>query len=202
MAFIETVPASQAVGSVRTLYERAQASAGYVPNHTKIFSLRPDVHAAWSALLASVRGHLDARRYELVTLAAARALRSSYCSIAHAKVLRDGLLEPGELEAVAARSEDASLTPVERAIMDFAERVARDATSVTHDDVQTLRDLGLTDQDVFDIAAATAARCFFSTLLDALGAQADSAYAEQFDAALLEQLTVGRGVSTEDVERL
>ena len=42
--------------------------------------------------------------------------------------------------------------------------------------MQGLRDHGFTDAEIFDIAAAAAARCFFSKLLDALGAEADGAY--------------------------
>jgi hypothetical protein len=38
-----------------------------VPNYTKIFSHRPS-HATWSQFLASIRGSLETRRYELITL--------------------------------------------------------------------------------------------------------------------------------------
>ncbi|HEU5191627.1 MAG TPA: hypothetical protein VFX14_18225 [Methylomirabilota bacterium] len=52
--------------------------SGYVPNYAKLFGHRPDVLAAWGQLIAAIRGHMDQRRYELITIAAARALRSSY----------------------------------------------------------------------------------------------------------------------------
>ena len=87
MAFIRTIPVTEASGEVRDMYERTQASLGYVPNYAQAFSLRPAVMAAWSNLLSSIRANLDPRRYELVTLAAARALGSSYCSLAHASAL-------------------------------------------------------------------------------------------------------------------
>ena len=41
---------------------------------------------------------------------------------------------------------------------------------------------------------AAAARCFFSTVLDAVGAQPDAAYRE-LDAPLREALTVGRPIA-------
>jgi len=202
MAFIETIPVAQATGAVRELYERAQAGPGYVPNYAKLFSLRPEVNAAWGALRGSIRGHMEPRRYELVTLAAARALRCAYCALAHGKVLDDKLLAPGQLEALLRSPADAGLTLAEVAVMAFAERVARDATSVTEAEVRALREQGLTDAEVFDVAAAAAARCFFSKLLDALGAEPDAAYAEQLDAALLDPLAMERPVSTSAVERL
>lgn len=189
------------MGEVREQYARAQASVGYVPNYTQLFSLRPDVNAAWGTLLGAVRGTLDPRRYELVTLAAARALRSSYCSLAHGKVLRDAHHTPGEVQAIATQPESAGLDAVDVAVMAFAAQVARDAPSVSAADVQRLRDHGLSDAEIFDVAAAASARCFFSTLLDALGAEPDAAYGE-LEPGLRAALTVGRGISTQPTRTL
>ena len=201
MAYLETVPVAQAQGDVREQYARAQANAGYVPNYTQLFSLRPEVNAAWGTLLGTIRGTLDPRRYELVTLAAARALRSSYCSLAHGKVLRDAHYAPSEVQAIATAPDSAGLAPVDVAIMAFAAQVARDAPSVTAADVQGLRDHGLSDTEIFDVAAAASARCFFSTLLDALGAEPDAAYGA-LEPGLREALTVGRPISQHQDARL
>ena len=62
MAYVDTVPVSEATGDIRAMYEQAQATCGYVPNFTKLFSLHPEVNAAWTALLASVRSRIDTRR--------------------------------------------------------------------------------------------------------------------------------------------
>ena len=78
----------------------------------------------------------------------------------------------------------------------FVEKVVRSAASVTADDVETLRSQGYSETDIFDIVAAASARCFFSTLLDALGVQADRSYLN-LDAPLREALTVGRPIAGE-----
>ncbi|HEU4743244.1 MAG TPA: carboxymuconolactone decarboxylase family protein [Meiothermus sp.] len=200
MAFIETVPVNQATGEARAMYERVQANLGYVPNYAKVFSLRPEVMGAWSGLLASIRGNMDTRRYELVTLAAARALRSSYCMLAHGTILRRQFYGPEQLAAIAGGA-DSGLEPAEAAMMAFAERVAKDASSITASDVEGLRAHGFTDAEIFDIAAAAAARCFFSKLLDTLGAEPDSVYLELEDD-LRRRLTPGRPVSAAPVERV
>ena len=41
----------------------------------------------------TIAGGMDTRRYELATLAAARELRSSYCSLAHGKILAERFLD-------------------------------------------------------------------------------------------------------------
>ncbi|HUJ85441.1 MAG TPA: peroxidase-related enzyme [Burkholderiales bacterium] len=201
MAFIETVPVNRATGDVRAMYESNQANFGYVPNFAKVFSHRPKVNAAWAGLLGSVRSNLDARRYELITLAAARALRSSYCMLAHGTVLRQQFCSAEQLAAIAANFSAADLAPVDVAIMSFAEHIVRDSASVTAEEIQGLREHGLTDTEIFDVAAATAVRCFFSKLLDALGAEPDSTYAD-LERELRQQLTVGRAISQAVVERV
>jgi hypothetical protein len=95
----------------------------------------------------------------------------------------------------------AQLAPADVAIMAFAEKVVRDARAITGADVQALRDHGLSDGDIFDVASAAAARCFFSKLLDAMGAEPDSAYT-QLDNELRQRLTVGRAIATSAVERV
>lgn len=201
MAFIDTVPVTLATGDVQTMYENNQANLGYVPNYAKIFSHRPQVMAAWTKLIGSIRTDLDTRRYELITLAAARALHSSYCMLAHGTILRQKFYPPEQLTAIADDFTAADLAPVDVAIMSFAEHIVSDATSVMAEDIQHLREYELTDAEIFDIAAATAARCFFSKLLDALGAEPDSAYA-QLEEELQQQLTVGRPISQAAVEQV
>jgi uncharacterized peroxidase-related enzyme len=201
MAFIKTVPVDQATGEVQEMYARNQAKLGYVPNYCKVFSHRPHVMAAWGQFLASIRTHLDPRRYELITLAAARALRSSYCMLAHGTVLRHEFYSADKLRAIADDFTTTDLAPAEMAMMRFAEKVVRDAAAITRADVQALREQGFADAEIFDIAATAAARCFFSKLLDALGAEPDAAYL-QLEADLRQQLTIGRAISASPDERV
>src|SRR5437762_13979685 len=107
------------------------------PNHGAAFASRPGIYAAWQQLNGAIKESMDLRRYELATLAAARRLRSSYCSLAHGKVLADRFLAPAELVAVV-HDRTAALDEVEVAVMEFAEQVAADATSVTQADVDRL----------------------------------------------------------------
>jgi alkylhydroperoxidase family enzyme len=131
----------------------------------------------------------------LATIAAARELRSSYCALAHGSVLLDkGFLEPEALQAVVSDHGGAGLDEVDVAVMDLAAKVARDALTVEQADVDRLRSLGLSDQDILDVVLAAAARCFFSKVLDSLGAEPDAKYG-QLDPALREALTVGRAIA-------
>ena len=191
MTFIETVPEAEARSPVAEMYEADRTAYGQVANFTKAFSLRPDVYAAWRQLNLAIRGSMDRRRYELATLAAARRLRSSYCMLAHGSVLADKFLEADAVRAIVADHRTAGLDPTDTAVMDLADKVAVDATYVSSADVERLRSLGLSDRDIFDVVAAAAARCFFSKVLDGLGTQPDTKYAD-LDPQLRSALTVGR----------
>jgi uncharacterized peroxidase-related enzyme len=139
---------------------------------------------------------MDLRRYELATLAAARRLRSTYCAMAHGSVLVENYLEPDELKAVMADHHAAGLDEVDVALMDLADKVADDATSVGEADVERLRALGLSDGEILEVVVAAAARCFFSKTLDGLGVQADAKYAA-LEPQLRDALTVGRPIENE-----
>jgi uncharacterized peroxidase-related enzyme len=197
VAFIRTVPPSDAEGEVREMYRQARERFGYVPNWAQALSLRPGVRAGWTALLNSIQANLSVRRYELATLAAARALRSSYCSLAHGSVLAEKVFDGPTVTAIMNDAADSPLEPGERALMAFAEKVVLAADRITEADIELLRSYGYQDEEIFDVAAAAAARCFFSKLLDALGVQADAVF-DDLDPALRQALTVGRPVARPD----
>jgi uncharacterized peroxidase-related enzyme len=189
MAFVDTVPEDEASGDVAEIYDVMREQFGYLPNLVRPFSLRPEVYRAWLQLNGAVKAH-DLRRYELATLAAARRLRSSYCSLQHGKVLAQQFLSFEEVPGL-----PEGLDEADRAVMELAEKVVDDATSVTQADIVRLRELGLSDAEIVDVVLAASLRCFFSKTLDALGVAPDAAYAD-LPSEFREALTVGRPIET------
>lgn len=161
-------------------------------NYERAFAERPEVLAAWGELNGAIKAGMDLRRYELATLAAARRLRSSYCCLAHGKVLFESFGEP--VREIALDHRRAGLDDVDVAVMDLAERVVDDAGSIDDADLQRLRDLGLSDADIMDVVLAAAARCFFAKTLDALGVRADASFSS-LEPELREALVVGRPIA-------
>jgi alkylhydroperoxidase family enzyme len=161
-------------------------------NYERAFTDRPEVYGAWVQLNGAIKEGMDLRRYELATLAAARRLHSSYCCLAHGTVLLERFGEP--VREIALDHRAAGLAEVDVAVMDLAERVVDDATSITDADLQRLRDLGLSETEIMGVVLAAAARCFFSKTLDALGVQPDSSYGA-LDPELRDALVVGRPIA-------
>jgi alkylhydroperoxidase family enzyme len=93
-------------------------------------------------------------------------------------VLRKNFFSAEQLEAIAKDFRHAGLEEKEVLMMEYAQKVVRDAASSTQDDFDRLRKAGWTDEDILSITLAAAARSFVSKVFDALGADADAIYKE------------------------
>ena len=190
MPFTRSADPDQEPGQLADLFAADRRFWGYLPNSATTFGVRPAVYAAWRQLNGAIKAGMPARRYELATLAAAVELRSSYCSLAHGKVLAEDHLSEDQVVAIAAGGVD-RLSAEDAAIVTLARHVVRNAPGVTARDLESLRIAGLGDDEIFDVILATAARCFFSTALDATGTQPDAAFNGLPDR-VRDALTVGR----------
>jgi len=194
MSHIKAMTDADASGEVAALYEADRGADCLVPNYTRAFGHRPEYMAAWKTLLGAIKKRMDPRRYELATFAAAKAIASSYCCLAQGSVLLNDFMSEAELLALAADHRDAGLSDLDVAIMDLAETVARDASTVSADQIGRLRRSGLDEGDICDVVAAAAARCFFSKYVDGVGAQADAKYSA-LSPELRQALIVGRAIA-------
>lgn len=107
-------------------------------------------------------------------------------------MLRSKFFTPEQVEAIVRdhRHRTAGLTEQEIAVLDYALKLTDNAYKITGRDIDRLRDVGLTDEEIVEVAAAAAQRNFASRLYDALGAEPDEAY-RQLEASLVEALDVG-----------
>lgn len=63
----------------------------------------------------------------------------------------------------------AGLTAADRAMLDFAVRLAREPRSVGRQDVEALRAAGFDDAGIHDIVQITGFFCYYNRLADGLG---------------------------------
>lgn len=194
MSFIEDVRDEDATGATAEFLAEARRQHGQVLNLHRACAHLPSLARHFEAMTAELKSRMGIRRYELVTIAAALALRSSYCALAHASVLiREGVAAD-EVARIAADRAAAGLTAAEREIMAFAEDIVRDAAAVEPARIDALRGFGLSDAEISEVAAAAALRCYFSKYLDALGTEPDAGYAA-LPASLREVLVRGRPIA-------
>jgi uncharacterized peroxidase-related enzyme len=172
--FIKTVPEAEATGKLREFYDDDIKDSGFVANTTRAFSLLPETFEGWRALIRSVRKTLRLRNYELTTFAAAMEMGCTYCMLAHGAVLRKNFFSAAELEAIAKDFHHAGLEEKEVLMMEYAQKVVRDASSTTQEDFDKLHKAGFTDEDILSITLSAVARTFASKLFDSLGTPPDA----------------------------
>lgn len=189
MTILRMTPEAEASGLTAEIYDADRRSLGYVPSHTKAMSLNPEAYLAWESLTKAISSSLGIRRYELVTLAAAQAIGSTHCRLAHGKKTLK-IIGEEQLLAIARDFHSAGLPEAEVAMMDYAVKLSADAASMTDGDAKRLRDFGFSDREIADITLAAAARNFFSRAVLAMGVDLDipEGVSEELQNALLAPL--------------
>ena len=190
--FIDPIPRESAEGLAGEIYEKAEADMGFLPGLVQVFSHHPEAFKAWDQLIAVLYEGMDRQRCELATLAAARAMKSTACAVAHGRTLKNRFFTSPEVVQIVTDHRHAGLDRTDVAVIDFAEKAATDPTAINQEDIDGLKALGLTDRDVFDIVYAVAARAFLTTLVETLGMSAERPWVDDLEPDLLDLLTVGR----------
>lgn len=199
MAFISTVPISEAQGEVRSLYERQSKPFGYLPNYAKVYSLRPQLMLKWAALQHCMLDTIHKRDYVIVSFAVAAAINTKYCALAFARKLEQLGFSAKQIQNLAFGNTD-YLNNRDGAIAEYAIKVAKDSSSVTEADIKKLHAQGLSEEQIFDIAVAASARCFFAKTADAVGTLPDAPLSAVANELGLESLP-GRNIDTEHTEK-
>jgi alkylhydroperoxidase family enzyme len=120
----------------------------------------------------------------------ASTLGDSYCSLAWgAKLVAES---SPEVAAGVLRGSDEGLSESDAALARWARKVTRDPNATDEMDVQTLRDVGFSDRQIFAITAFISFRIAFSTVNDALGAQPDRELVDRSSEPIREVVTYGR----------
>ncbi|MGY4309487.1 putative peroxidase-related enzyme [Bradyrhizobium sp. USDA 4369] len=154
------VPAIDALpDDIRTRLLAVQEKSGFVPNVFLTLAHRPDEFRAFFAYhdaLMEKDGGLTKAEREMIVVATSSANQCQYCVIAHGAILRIRAKNPLIADQIAINYRKADITPRQRAMLDFAMKVALEAQAVGDADFKTLASHGFTDDDIWDITAIVA----------------------------------------------
>ena len=144
---------------VRNRILAVQEKAGFVPNVFLTLAHRPDEFRAFfayhDALMEKESGVSKAER-EMIVVATSGANQCQYCVVAHGAILRVRARNPFIADQVAVNYRKADLTQRQRAMLEFALKVALRSAEVGEADLAALREHGFTDEDIWDIGAVAA----------------------------------------------
>jgi uncharacterized peroxidase-related enzyme len=148
---------------VRETILAVQVKAGFIPNVFLKLARRPAEFRAFvayhDALMLKEGGSLTKGDREMIVVATSGANNCLYCVVAHGAILRIYEKKPMIADQVAVNYRKADITHRQRAMLDFAMKVALESHTVSEADLSPLRAAGFTDEDAWDIASISA---FFS----------------------------------------
>ena len=141
-----------------------QEKAGFVPNVFLAFARRP---AEWRAFFAyhdalmapetvGRTSNLSKGDREMIVTATSAANNCLYCVVAHGAILRIRAKNPRVADQLATNYRKAEITPRQRAMLDFAMKLALDSGAVGDEDIAAVKAHGFDDEAVWDIGAITA----------------------------------------------
>jgi uncharacterized peroxidase-related enzyme len=136
-----------------------QEKSGFIPNVFLTLAFRPDEFRAFFAYhdaLMDKDGGLTKAEREMIVVATSSANQCQYCVIAHGAILRIRAKDPLLADQVAVNYRKADITPRQRAMLDFAMKVSREAELVSDADFAALSAHGFSRDDIWDIAAIAA----------------------------------------------
>ena len=144
---------------VRARMRQVEEKAGFVPNVFRALAHRPDEFRAFFAYhdaLMQREGNLTKGEKEMIVVATSAVNDCLYCVVAHGAVLRVYEKKPLIADQVAVNYREADLTPRQRAMLDFAVKVAARSAEIGERDFEVLRTHGFSEQDIWDIGAIAA----------------------------------------------
>jgi len=146
---------------IRETITAVSDKTGFIPNVFLAMAHRPAEFRAFmafhDALMEPERqgreSGLSKAEREMIVVVTSAENDCMYCVVAHGAVLRIRARNPLIADQVATDWHHADLSPREHAICSFAVKIAIEPSSVTDDDRTALIDLGLTDEDIWDVGA-------------------------------------------------
>jgi 4-carboxymuconolactone decarboxylase len=139
-----------------------QEKSGFIPNVFLALAHRPAEFRAFfayhDALMDKESGMTKAER-EMIVVATSAKNECQYCVVSHGAILRIRARDPLIADQVATNYRKADITPKQRAMLDFAMKISRNAEETCDEDFETLKSHGFNDEDIWDIAGIAS---FFS----------------------------------------
>ena len=175
---LESLPAD-----IRERILAVQEKAGFVPNVFLQLARRPDEFRAFfayhDALMEKKPGgglSLTKADREMIVVATSSANHCLYCVVAHGAILRVRAADPLVADQVAVNYRKAAITPRQRAMLDFALKVALESHQLGEEDFARLAQHGFSDEDAWDIGAIAGFFALSNRMANLVGMQPNAEF--------------------------
>src|SRR5499427_10578811 len=160
-------------------FAKCEEKLGFVPNVLKAYAFDMPKLSAFVAMyndLMLAPSGLSKLEREMIAVAISAHNRCYYCLVAHGAAVRQLSGDPPLGELMVMNYRGARVSERERAMLDFAVRLTAEPWSVEEDDRVRLRQAGLSDRDIWDIAAVAGFFNMTNRVASATDMRPNSAY--------------------------
>jgi uncharacterized peroxidase-related enzyme len=179
LAWLDAPSEEQVPEEVRELWAKPLEKLGFVPHVLRIFALRPEHLLRWwnyyDELMRGESGLTKAQR-EMIAVVVSTQNRCHYCIVSHASAVRKLTDDAVLADTLVSNYKYAALDVKERAMLDYAVKLTVESERCTEADVEHLREVGWSDEDILDIAQVAAMFNFTNRLASGLGWQPNPEY--------------------------
>ncbi len=155
IAFPTPDPAEVTEPDIRKYFDKCMEKIGFVPNVLQAYSFKPDRWRAfvtyYHAVMDKHTSALSPLEREMIAVVVSSVNRCYYCLVAHGAAVRQLSDDPELGEMLVMNYRVAPLSDRQRAMLDFAWKLTSTPWDVEAPDRQKLRDVGFSDEDIFDI---------------------------------------------------
>src|ERR1039457_817873 len=144
---------------LQAIWQKCMEKLGFVPNVFSTYSLKPtrlrNFMAMYNEIMLADSG-LSKLEREMVAVVVSSANRCYYCLVAHGAAVRALSGDPELGEMMALNHRVAKLDARQRAMLDFTWKLTTTPHLIDDADREGLRAVGLTNDDIFDLAETVA----------------------------------------------
>ncbi len=164
------------------LFAKARENLGFVPNVFQAYAYRPDRMRAWFGHFKQLHipsDHLSSADREMIAVVVSMTNGCLYCLVAHGAALREALGDPVMADRITLDWRRAELNERQRAICEYAELLTKAPVTASEEHIKELMRLGLTQEEVWDVAEIAAMYNFTNRLAMATGQLPNREYHSQ-----------------------
>jgi len=172
MARIKVVEAENAEGKVKAVYDQLQSVFGKVPGVMKALSPWPDVlelYATRVGMIVFSETLLPRSVKEMIAALVSKINSCDYCLTYHTGFMVTAGMSSPDAEAVVADYQTAPITPAEKKLLAYVEKVTRHAYKTTDDDVEGLKKCGWSEAQILEATLVVGLFSDINRWVDALG---------------------------------
>ena len=174
MAWIRTIKEDEAGPELATVYQRVKGSRGKLSNILSVHSLLPKTLQTHMDLYMAVMfdaSGLSREEREMIAVVVSAANQCPYCIQHHTEALRHYWKNEERLAAFAADYQGIDLSPRMRAVLDYAAQLTREPNGVAEKDIASLREQGLSDENILSVNLVTSYFNFVNRIALGLGVE-------------------------------